>query len=61
MGIQSDKIRKHLVVSLMSSAALSDHSEGVSTVNSGGKCNYSESNYSFELCLKDDFEKMVVA
>ncbi len=55
------KIRKRLVISLMSFVALSDHSKKVSTVNNGGKCNYSESNYSFELCVKDDFEKMAVA
>lgn len=61
MGIQSVKIRKRLVISLMSFVALSDHSQRVSTVNNGGKCNYSESNYSFQLCLKDDFEKMAAA
>lgn len=44
-GIQSVKIRKHLVISLMSFVALSDHSQGVSTVNNGVKCNYRESNY----------------
>lgn len=60
MGIQSVEIREQLVISLMSFVALSDHSQRVSTVNNGGKCHYSESNYSFMLCLKDDFEKMVV-
>ena len=61
MGIQSVKTRKCLVISLMSFVALSDHSRRVSAVNNGGKCNYSESNYSFGLHLEDDFEKMVVA
>lgn len=52
MGIQSVRIRKRLVISLMSFVALSDHSQRVSTVNNAGKCNYSESNYSFDLWLR---------
>lgn len=44
-GIQSVKIRKHLVISLMSFVALSDHSQGVPSVNNGANCNYHESNY----------------
>lgn len=45
-GTRSVKIRKHLVILLMSFVALSDHTRRASTVNNGGKCNYSQSNYS---------------
>lgn len=55
-GTRSVKIREHLVILLMSFVALSDHTRRASTVNNGGKCNYSQSNYSLQLCLKDDFE-----
>lgn len=55
-GTRSVKIRKHLVILLMSFVALSDHTRRASAVNNGGKCNYSQSNYSLQLCLKDDFE-----
>ena len=44
-GLRSVKIQVFLVISLMSFAALSDNTKGVSTVNNGGKLYYSESNY----------------
>lgn len=50
-GSRSVKIRKHLVILLMSFVALSDHTQRASTVNNGGKCNYSQSNYSSQLCF----------
>lgn len=52
-GNRSVKITKHLVISLMSFVALSDHTWRVSTVN-GENCNYSQSNYSFQFYLKDE-------
>lgn len=50
-GTRSVKIRRHLVILLMSFVALSDHTQRASTVNNGGKCNYSQSNYSSQLCF----------
>lgn len=55
-GFQSVKMRMCLVISLVRFVALSDHSQRAS-VNNCEKCNYSESNYTFKLCLNDDFEK----